>query len=188
MTDSQDDLDFDNEDDGSGGDADAPQTPPASNSDSRVNELMSKWQSEQSRANKAEAELAALRAKAEGSGKGDGAPAKPKEPEAPAADNGFLDLVRDNARDVLYRSEPRLAQYGIEATSITGNTADEMKASFQKQIELVNQIETNVRNATLAEHGLVPEVGGGGGGKPVDYGSMDKDEFEKVVQRALNGR
>lgn len=168
----------------SGSEGSAPPSPDQSGeksgSEKRINDLMSARDQATARANAAEARLAELEGKktpaSDGKTKNDAAPAS-------AADQ-WAALLRDQARDQLFASDPRLAEYGIEKSLITGETPEEMKAALETQIKVVDSIETKARNKALAEHGLEPEVRGGSGEKPIDYASMSKEDFEKAVARA----
>ena len=190
MEDEQDVNDGFNEDEGTGTDAgsgaesDAPPatgkgTKDSGNSDTRINDLMSKWQSEQSRANALEARLAAL----EGSGSGNGG----NEGSAPAGDDlkEERELIRTAARQSLYASEPRLAQLGIEPDAIEGTTAAEMQASFKKLTGLLDKVEGSTRTKLVKELGLDPEIGTGGSEKPRDFASMSDKEILELGDRAL---
>lgn len=155
-----------------------------SNSQKRINDLMSARDQATARANAAEAELQRLRG-------GDSAPDRKTKGETksqPSEGEQWAALLRDQAQELLYRSDPRLAEYGIDKSLITGSTPEEMRASLAAQIKLVEAIETRARNKALVEHGLEPEVRGGSGERAPDYAAMSKEEFEKEVQRALSRR
>lgn len=181
----QDDLhdgDEDNEDNGSGSDNSAP---PSTSSDSkpdgkRVNDLMSKWQSSEAEKAKLQARLDELEGQKTGNG---GDQSAKQEPSAEI--NEFLDLARSQARQTLYASDPRLARYGIEVTAIEGTTAKEMQDSLAKVKALLDKVEGSARTSALREHGLSPEIGGGGSEKPLDFSSMSDKEILEAGDRVL---
>lgn len=173
-------LDGGNTDD-SGSDESAPQdggTPDPKDS-KRVNDLMSKWQSEQARANRLEAELAAAKGQQKGDA-GDGT-------ASDGAGNEFVEFQRELTRKALFDSDPRFAAYGLDPSAIEGQTVAEMRASVERQKKLVDAVETKARNKALREHGIAPDAGAGSGGsaKPVDYDSMSKEDFEKALAKGL---
>lgn len=181
LMDEKDDLEDDSASDGdSRSDNSAPSNHAAADkgsSDKRVDDLMAKWQSEQSRANKLQKELEVTRG------------AKPADgPQDKSADGGdpasaeFIDFVRDDARRRIFESEPRLGTYGLDQSAITGSTLDEMKASLKRQIALVDGMETRVRADVLAQHGLNPEVTSGSREKPYGFADMSNEEFEKFLR------
>lgn len=144
------------------------------NSEKRIRDLMS-------RAQKAEAEVAKLRKPAETKDSADGGST------AKAEADELREFLRENVRQQLFEREPRLAQYGIEATAIEGTTVTEMTASFERQRKLIGAIETRARSVVLEEHGLDPDVGGGSAEAPVDFNAMPKTEFDALVERAKRG-
>ena len=171
----------------SGSDSSAPpsgQSGEASNSDKRINDLMSKAQREEARANRLERELNAL--KGGGDASDDKAPqARPRRQEETEA---WAELLREESRKVLFASDPRLAEYGVTPDVLAGSTPDEMRESLRREVARIDAMESKIRNRVLTEHGLDPEVGGGAGEPPVDYASMSKEEFEKHLQRAMSRR
>jgi len=184
MSKQDDDDQFDQGDDDPADDDDNSQdsgsdnsAPPASGSDEsggkRVNDLMSKWQSEQARANKAEAELKALK---EG-----GSPEATKRRGVKSEDKAaseFMEFARENARITLFNSEPKFAEFGLTPEAIAGSTVEDMKASAKAQLELLKTIETKARAAALQEHGLEPEAEGGQAeGKLPSFATMSDKEF-----------
>ena len=182
----QDDLELVDGDDeavtessGSDESTDAPQDPKDSK---RINDLMSKWQSAESKAKRLEAELA--QAKGEGASGNDSAPASEK---APAADEGFNEILRDAARDALFASDPRLKRFGFKPDVITGTTAAEMRESMARQVALLDAVEGKVRNEVLAEHGLTNDAAGGRSEKPQNFADMSSEDFLALVERVKAG-
>jgi hypothetical protein len=179
-----DDLDGDDPS-GSGSDGDDAGAPPAqgkapeSKESKRVNDLMGKWQSEQERNKRLQAQLDELKGKK--TTDGDGQPAPDPEREA------WIEAQRDFARERGLNSDPRLADYGLTSDDITGNTPAEIKASVKRWTDVIDAIETKARNRVLAEHGLSPEVAGGSAPKVPDVASLSDDDFEALVRRAKNG-
>lgn len=179
----QDDLD-DDTDTGSADGSDAGQdAPPASKPDGdgdkgadRVNDLMSKWQRAEARAKRAEKALAATK---QGGDRDAG-------DDMPPAVRQWVDAAREQAREQFHATDPRLAEYGIPSSSITGTTPDEMRASLKTYSNLIDGIETKVRRRLMTEHGLVAEQVGSSPQQDLDFASMSDAEFEKHV-RAVSG-
>jgi hypothetical protein len=147
----------------------------------RVNDLMSKWQSAQAEVERLKAQLARGTGDKDSEKRGDGE--KPKNGSSAAQD--FLEYSRQMVRDQLYGSDPRLKAYGIETSSIVGDTPAEMQASFKAQVKLIERIETRARNAALIDHGISPEVVGGSGvTETVDFDKMSSEDFAKFYENA----
>lgn len=176
-----DDGDGDAEGDADDQDTDAdsdegPDGEPAEDKDKRIRDLMSKWQ-------KAEARAKALEAKV----------SKPKGAPEAAADQGagngnpeaqqWIELMREQARETVYGSDPRFAEYGLDRGLIAGTTPAEMQASAKRLKELVDRLETNMRSSLLQSHGLSPEVKSGAPRKGKSFDSMSEDEFNKELAR-----
>ena len=154
-------------------------TKKAANSDKRVNDLMSKWQS-------AEAEkkrLAARIAELEGSGTSNGGENRSAPQSAEA--NEFLELAREQARTSLFQSDPRLAQYGFEVSAIEGTSAKDMQASLKRLLSVVERVESSARSNALREFGLSPEVASGGRDKGFDPMTASDEEIAKMADRML---
>lgn len=165
-----------NSDDGSTDDA--PPADPKPKADAkeskRISDLMSKWQKEQARANAAEDRLKAL----------EGGKA---EPEIPADVKAWMDVAKDAARERVYNSDPRFAEYGIEQALLEGDTPDAMKASAKRVKDLIDSIETKARAEVLAEHGIYPDFTGSTPVAKTDFASMSDAEFDKVVAQHGGG-
>jgi hypothetical protein len=154
---------------------DAPQDP----KDKRINDLMSKWQA-------AEAKAKRLEAAQKGGDAGDDNPPAPEAAPAPV-DEGLNEILRDAAREALFKSDPRLERFGFKADVITGSTAAEMRESLARQRALLDAVEGKVRNEVLAEHGLTNDAAGGGSEKPTDFASMKREDFLELVERVKAG-
>lgn len=143
----------------------------------RVNDLMSNWQKEQARANRLQAELDALKApKSKGRAKATAAP----------EENEFVQFAREQTRNTLYASDPRLAQYGIDVTAITGSTPAEMQASLNGHRKMIDSLESRIRNDVLREHGLAPDVVSDGTRERRTRGfdpNMSDADFEKLLEK-----
>lgn len=181
-----DDLEGDPSGAGSGEAGDGDGAPPAQGSNApadaeskRVNALMSKWQSEQERNKKLQARLDEL----EKAATSDGAPTPAPDPEREA----WMEAQRDFARERGLNADPRLAEYGLTSDDITGTTPTEIKASVKRWTDVIDAIETKARNRVLAEHGLAPEVTGGGAPPKLDIAGMSDDDFDQLVRKAKNG-
>lgn len=145
------------------------------------------WQSkadkEAARANKLQKELDALRA---ASAAGAAPPPAPSRRSNGAVDP-WVEASKDNFRDELFKSDARFASLGLEPTLITGATPGEMRASFDSLRTSVDRMESGIRTRVLVEHGLEPEVGSGERATGLNYGTMAKEDFDKLVERALGG-
>lgn len=173
-------LDGDADLDGdSGSDNSAPQGGAAAGGDrgdKRVNDLMSKWQAEQARANRLQAQLDA---------RGTGQPAEAQK-DAPAdgsaqAGNEFLEFAREDARRRIFEQDARFSAYGLDASAIGGSTLDEMKESFKRQKALIDGIESRARAAVLTEHGLDPEVVAGSHEKAKGIADLSDKDFDAFL-------
>lgn len=160
------------------GGEDAPPTTDNDNSESeskRIADLMSKWQKAEARAQKAEAAL----------GKKSGGQTKGKKASTDFMSE-FEAFAREDARARLFNSDPRFAKYGLEPSVIAGESIEDMQASAQRQIKMLDSLESRIRNEVLTEHGLdagVSGAGKGGGSSLPDFGSMSDEDFEKLIQR-----
>lgn len=167
----------------------SPQDPPAPQDDAsgagtpdskRISDLMSKWQSAEAKATRLENELARRKTAGTGDRNSGGPTAKPGDE--------WLDFQRTMVRDSLFNSDPRLKTYGIDAAAIGGATPQEMKANFDRQVALIDKIETAARDVVLREHGLVPEIVAGTAEREdaPDFSRMSKKEFEEyLAQRGI---
>lgn len=70
-------------------------------------------------------------------------------------------------------------------TAIEGTTAKEMQDSLAKVKALLDKVEGSARTSALREHGLSPEIGGGGSEKPLDFSSMSDKEILEAGDRVL---
>lgn len=183
MSDEDKDLGLD-EDEGtdaadSGSDNSAPpaDAKPEDNSEKRINDLMSMAQKAEARAAKAEAALKAAQSGEQAPKDKDVAGAKPA-----SGGDDFVEFARENARNTLFGSDPRLAEYGLTAESIGGETVAEMRASLAAQKKLIDGIESAARNKILREHGLDPEVSTGAATEGAkDFAAMSNEEFKKFL-------
>lgn len=180
------DADGDNDDADSGSDNSAPPKDDSKPADEgkRINDLMSKWQAEQARANRLERELAAVRSTTPQDGGSQGGTNDHTDVDE------FREFARENARITLFNSDPRLAEAGLSAEDIAGSTLAEMRASLKKQQQLVDGIEGRIRNRLLSEHGLNPDVATGQGTEKVpSFSTMTDKEFNDfLAQRDARAR
>lgn len=168
-----------NSDSGSDDSAPPKEEGSADKSEQRINDLMGKWQKEEAARKKAEAELAALRSGQSGAQQGEGAG------DVNTGGDEFLQFARQQTRESLFNSEPRLAKYGFSADDIAGDSLTEMKASFTAHVKRINGMESLVRREILTQHGLDPEVSVSGGGteKGTDFATMSDEDFEKFLKK-----
>jgi hypothetical protein len=150
-------------------------------SDKRVRDLQSEKDKETARANKAEKEVLRLKkALVEPD-----AESENESSDSPPADAYVLDMARMFA----YQQTPKLAEYDIPASALTGNTPMEIAASATELVTRFEKIETRVRNKVLAENGQAPELDGGGPPPPArDFSAMSKEDFNKLVDETMGKR
>ncbi len=143
-------------------------------SDKRIRDLQSAKDKETARANKAESENQRLRAALTSGDAGAGAP--------PAGGAAADEQVLDMARMFVYQQHPKLEEYGIAATDLTGSSPTEIAQSAAAAVARLDKLETKARNKVLADNGMAPEVYGGNPPPPPrDYSKMSKEEFDKVL-------
>lgn len=142
----------------------------------REDDLMSKWQSEQAKNERLQKELVRLQG------------TKSTQGAVPPEVQQWMDAAKDAARERFYETDPRLAEYGIPASAITGNTPDEMRASVKGYRDLIDSVETKARNKVLAEHGIVAESVGSSRFDDQDLVGMSDKDFDKLVNQVTGGR
>jgi hypothetical protein len=147
--------------------------------DKRISEMQSERDRETARANKAEKELKRVLAR-QGADSGAGAP--------PASSGGDVanDAVLDMARMFAFQQHPKLAEYGLSAADLDGSSPAEIAEGAVSLVARFEKIETQARNKVLAETGHAPEIEGQS--PPAtkrDYSKMSKEDFDKVVAKAL---
>jgi hypothetical protein len=149
-------------------------------SDKRVRDLQSKADKETARANKAEAELARVKAALVQ----DSESGTPPSSGAPA-DGALLDMARMFA----YQQNPKLAEYDVPVSALNGGTPSEIAASAAELVARYERIETKARNKLLAENGQAPEIDSGGPpAKARDFSTMSKEDFNKLVDETMGKR
>ena len=182
MSDLSDDLFKDDEEKPESGDG-APKDPSTDSkdpksSDKRVRDLQSKADQETARANKAEAKLKAMLEAAADRDAGGGSAPVPGD-----ASGALLDMARMFA----VQQNPKLAEYGVSMSDLSGSTPREIAQSAAEQVARFEKLETQVRNKVLAANGLAPEVGGDIAPAPSrDFSKMSSEDFKKVMDAALN--
>lgn len=185
MADFLDDLDGDGDDppktdsDPAKGLSDADGDPKST--DKRVSDLQSKADKETARANKAETQLKRLQ---EALKEGDAEDSKPK---AEASGNAQLDAILDMARMFAAQQNPKLAEFGLSASDLIGNTPAEIAASATALVTRFEKIETQVRNKVLADNGLAPEIdqAASSSAPKRDFSKMSSEDFKKVMDSAV---
>jgi hypothetical protein len=60
-----------------------------------------------------------------------------------------------------------------------------MKKSFESLQGTVDRMESGIRNQVMVEHGLEPVPGSGERATGVNFRTMPTEEFNKVVDKAL---
>lgn len=147
----------------------------ASDSDKRYNDLMSKWQKAEARAKKLEEAMKSS----------DGSTQAPKAGSTDVVDPKLKAWLEEAAADVAdraYRSDPRFEQYGISASEFRGESPEEIRNKVKQTRELIDKMETRIRNAILAEHGLAPEVISTRPSSNKSFAQMSSKEFNEYLK------
>lgn len=188
MSEFEDDLD--GGDGTTDGDDGAPAKDPSNTSgdpkstDKRVSDLQSKADKETARANKAEAALKRFQDAMKDPDAEGGKP--PVSAGSDMATNAILEMARMFA----VQQNPKLAEYGLSASDLNGSSPSEIAQSAAALVARFEKIETQARNKVLAANGLAPEIDSAASELPParDFSKMSKEDFEKVMASALNGR
>lgn len=184
-----DDFNEDNDDGANGSDdsasvekPDESKTPKTPKSDKRVTDLQSKADQETARANKLQKQLDAIAAATKEPGSDGGNEANPS--------NASVDpAIIDMARMFAYQQNPRLADYGVEMSDISGSTPSEVAKNAAELVARFEKIETIARNKVLAEQGLAPEITSSGTPSVKrNFETMPKEDFDKFVDAAMKGQ
>lgn len=178
------------EDEGTESDDGAPAGDPSTaagdpkSSDKRVKDFQSLADRETARANKAEKRLKALEAAL---ASGDSEEGKPATSVGGDAQN---QMILDMARMFAVSANPKLAEFGLEASDLTGSTPSEIAQSAAALIARFEKVETRVRNKVLADNGLAPEIVSGKAPETQarDFSEMGKEDFDKLLNSVLGQR
>jgi hypothetical protein len=135
----------------------------------RINDLMSKWQKAEERANKAEK---LLKEQQPGSAQPTGEAAM------------WIEVMREAARDQVFGSDPRFAKYQLESSLIEGTTPEQMRQSATRLGAIIDRIESDAQQSVLKKHGLSPDQRGGAAQRLPDFGQMSDEEFARAVAKA----
>ena len=148
----------------------------------KSDETIRRLQSERDKA-RAEADKArkALEKVQSATAKDAGSSSVPPEVEA------WLTAAKDNSRDALYKRNPKLEQYGVDPSLITGDTPAEMRKSAESIDKFVSDMEGKIRNQVLEEHGFNPEPLTSPAEGRKNYANMSKEDFDAEVEKALRG-
>lgn len=170
------------DDSASGEKPDESKEPKTPESDKRVKDFQSKADAAEARANKAEARLKTLESAFKVDNSDDSKP--PKSGNA-STDSAIIDMARMFA----YQQNPKLADYGVEMSDISGSTPSEIARNATDIVARFEKIETKARNKVLAEQGLAPEISGGETSSPKrDFSTMPKKDFDAFVEAAMKGQ
>lgn len=171
----EDEEEIQNEDSDPEGESDAGK--PAKSADKRISEMQSERDRETARANKAEKQLKAILAAQNGGAEGGNPPAG-----GDAGNSAILDMARMFA----VQQHPKLAEYGLTESDLNGSTPAEIAANAAELVARFEKIETRALNKVLADRGLAPEIDGQSPPpKARDYSTMPKEDFDKVLAKAL---
>ena len=99
----------------------------------------------------------------------------------------WLTAAKENSRDSLYKRNPKLDQYGVDPSLITGDTPAEMRKSAEAIDKFVSDMEGKIRNQVLEEHGFNPEPLTSPAEGRKNYANMSKEDFDAEVEKALRG-
>lgn len=151
---------------------------------SGVDDALRKMQSERdkevARANKLQKQLDALQKQAT-SASGE------KDSGVPPQVQEWITAAQQNTRTALYKSNEKLAEYGVDPSLIRGDTPAEMQASAKLLGEFVDKMERDIRDAVLTEHGFTPAPKDASSMGRKNFRTMDSKEFEALVEEALRG-
>lgn len=174
-----DDAEDDSADASESGAAADPKSP-----DKRVRDLQSQKDKETARANKAEKEIQRLKAAFADPDAEGGKPPKDSSDGGDVANAALLDMARMFA----YQQNPKLAEYGVSQSDLTGSTPSEVAESAVELVARFEKIETRVRNKVLADNGMAPEVDAGAPpANARDFSKMSKEDFNKLVEESMRG-
>lgn len=149
----------------------------------RISDLQSAKDKETARANKLQKQLDAI-AKA---AKEDDA--EDSKPPASTGGGSMDNAIADMARMFAFQQNPKLAEYGVSAADLNGATPGEIAQNATELVARFEKIETQVRNKVLADNGMAPEIEGNAPpSQPRDFSKMSKEDFQKVMDAALNKR
>ena len=147
----------------------------ASDSDKRYNDLMSKWQKAEARAKKLEEAI-------KGKENGTQAPANGLSIKDDPKLKAWLDEAAADVAERAYRSDPRFEQYGISASEFRGESPEQIRAKVKQTRDLIDKMETRIRNELLAEHGLSPDVGSTRPAPTKSFDQMSSKEFADYMK------
>lgn len=151
---------------------------------SEEEEALRKMQSERdkevARANKLQKQLDALNQQ-DSSAKDTG------ESEVPPQVQEWITAAKKNTQDALYKSNEKLEEYDVDPALIRGDTPAEMQASAKALGEFVDRMERDIRDSVLEEHGFTPAPKDAASIGHKSFKSMDKKEFDAIVDEALKG-
>lgn len=100
----------------------------------------------------------------------------------------WLSASKDNVRQQLYESDPRLKTYGVSPDLIVGETPADMRKSAKELQSAISALEGKIRNAVLIEHGFDPEPQSDERTTQAkSFRTMPRDEFLREVEKALDG-
>lgn len=183
MSDHDENLDYDRDEESTEESEDGEQPPEESKAgtddgvDKRVRDLQSKADAAEARANK----LEKLLAKSSDSGESDSAGSN--DPDRAA----LLQELREASLDAVYGEFDLLKDYGIDRALIEGTTRTQMRESAAQLVGLIKGVETKVRNKVLREHGLKAEPAGATRQPPKNWAEMSSEDFQKELERVKSG-
>lgn len=171
VDDDNEDLDDESTDDDNDDSSDDDKSP-KDKSDKRVKDLQSKADAETARANKAEAALKVALARGKS---GDGGSNDP-------ANEALVLELREASLDAIFGEYPDLKEYSIDRSLIEGTTRAEMRDAATALVGLIKSVSSKARNKALAEAGVKADPAGAVRSKPVNYETMPRDEFLKLLE------
>lgn len=149
--------------------------------DKRISDLQSAKDKETARANKLQKQLDAITAATKDED------VEVRKSAASTTGNVTDNVILDMARMFAFQQNPKLAEYGIAPSDLTGSTPSEVTQAATELVARFEKIETQVRNKVLADQGFAPEIDAGlPAAKPRDFSKMSKEDFQKVMDAALN--
>lgn len=165
----------------SSGAAEATDKPEESSAeDEALRKMQSERDKETARANKLAKQLDVLQKQAASAN-------DEKATEVPPQVQEWITAAQNNARDALYKSNEKLAEYDVDPSLIRGDTPAEMQATAKALGDFVDKMERDIRDSVLEEHGFTPAPKDAASIGRKDFRSMDKKEFDAIVDEALRG-
>lgn len=147
----------------------------------RIRDLQSKADKAEARANKLQKQL-----EAQGKSKNAATDDEGTEGVVPPEVRKWLDAAKERTLDQTFKSDGRFQKYKVDPAFIQADSPDALKERAKALAKMLSEIETQVRNEVLVEHGFSPQPATSERSEPKNYATMSSEEFNKIADRALN--